>query len=254
MALLISLGGALCGFFTACSSNPAPVVPVSTRYTPYGGTSGSYVSNAGKWQNPYGASSAGGSSRRTVASLYSEVRVKRKILSDSCRGRTRKSMKPTYITIHSTQNWSKGADADRHALALKNNALGKLSWHYSIDDHHAVQHLPTDEQGNHADYDGPGNKHSIGIEMCENVGNNRAKTTERTAKLAAWLMYKNGIPLNRVVPHYRWPRWGKHPPNKNCPHFLLDNGKPGAKWQVFLRRVNGYYRQIATNPSKYAGR
>lgn len=163
-------------------------------------------------------------------------------------------MNPTYITIHSTQNWSQGADADRHALALKRNALGKLSWHYTTDDRHAVQHLPTNEQGNHADYDGPGNKYSIGIEMCENPGNNREQTTDRTAKLTAWLMHKHGIPLNRVVPHYRWPRMGKNPANKNCPHFLLDNGRPGPKWQGFLRQVDGYYRQISANPSNYAGR
>ena len=34
--------------------------------------------------------------------------------------------------------------------------------------------MPTNEQGEHADFDGPGNRYSIGIEMCENRGNNRA--------------------------------------------------------------------------------
>lgn len=243
------------GIFAACSSNPAPVISVDSNYKPYGGSDGvvaSLTSKFGDWVSPYKGSSS--SSGQSASSLYSQVAVKANYLPYSCRGRTRKSMKPTYITIHSTQNWSKGADADRHALALKNNALGKLSWHFTIDDHHAVQHLPTNEQGNHADYDGPGNKYSIGIEMCENPGNNRAQTTDRTAKLAAFLMYKHGIPLSRVVPHYRWPRWGKNPPNKNCPHFLLDNGRPGPKWQGFLQQVDRYYRQIAANPSSYAGR
>jgi len=153
-------------------------------------------------------------------------------------------MSPRYITIHSTQNWSRGADANRHSLALKRGALGRLSWHYTTDEDRAVQHLPTTEQGNHADYDGPGNRYSIGIEMCENPGNSRTETMNRTAKLAAWLMVKHNLPVSRVVPHYKWPRKGKNPPNKNCPHFLLDNGRPGKKWQGFLNKVNSYHRQI----------
>ena len=162
-------------------------------------------------------------------------------------------MIPRYITIHSTQNYS--ADARKHALALKNGALrspktrygnriGYMIWHFTVDDKVAIQHMPTTEQGEHADFHGPGNRLSIGIEMCEHRGSSRAATVERTAKLAAILMKKNRIPLKNVVPHYHWPRRGKNPPNKNCPHFLLDHGRPGAKWRGFLRRVNYYYGQL----------
>lgn len=160
-------------------------------------------------------------------------------------------MKPQYITIHSTQNYTAGAE--RHSVALKRGALrsakrpggnriGYLIWHFTVDDGVAIQHMPVTEQGEHADFAGPGNRLSIGIEMCENRGNNRAVTIEHTAMLTAKLMYENGIPLSRVVPHYHWPRAGKNPPNKNCPHFLLDNGRPGAKWRWFLSRVNFYYK------------
>lgn len=162
-------------------------------------------------------------------------------------------MKPRYITIHSTQNYT--ADAERHSLALKRGALrspktrtgnriGYLIWHFTTDENVAIQHMPTSEQGEHADFSGPGNRLSIGIEMCEHRGNNRRATTERTARLTAVLMKKNGIPLRNVVPHYHWPRKGRNPANKNCPHFLLDNGRPGAKWREFLGRVNYYYRRI----------
>ena len=162
-------------------------------------------------------------------------------------------MTPRYITIHSTQNFTAGAE--RHSQALKNGALrsaitkygnriGFLIWHYTVDDDTAIQHMPTSEQGEHADFHGPGNCQSIGIEMCENKGNNRARTIEHTAMLTAVLMKRNNIPLRNVVPHYHWPRRGKTPPNKNCPHFLLDNGRPGAKWRWFLGRVNLYYRQL----------
>ena len=162
-------------------------------------------------------------------------------------------MVPRYITIHSTQNFT--ADARQHSLALKHGALrspitpngnriGYLIWHFTVDDHLAIQHMPIHEQGEHADFHGPGNRLSIGIEMCENRGSNLQTTIERTAKLTAILMQKNHIPLRNVVPHYHWPRHGKHPPNKNCPHFLLDNGRPGYKWRSFLGKVNYYYRQL----------
>ncbi|MGC6427814.1 MAG: N-acetylmuramoyl-L-alanine amidase family protein [Akkermansiaceae bacterium] len=181
----------------------------------------------------------------SASSLYRQVGVKKDYLSYWARGRSRKAMSPRYITIHSTQNWSRGADANRHSLALKKGALGRLSWHYTVDEDRAVQHLPTNEQGNHADFDGPGNRYSIGIEMCENAGNSRSDTVERTAKLAAWLMERYNLPVSRVVPHYKWPRKGKRPANKNCPHFLLNNGKPGAKWRAFQRKVESYHRQIS---------
>ncbi len=162
-------------------------------------------------------------------------------------------MSPRYITIHSTQNYT--ADARKHSQALKNGALrspktrygnriGYLIWHFTVDDKVAIQHMPTSEQGEHADFHGPGNRLSIGIEMCEHRGSNKRATIERTAKLTAILMKKHNIPLRQVVPHYHWPRAGKRPPNKNCPHFLMDNGRPGKKWSWFLSRVNDYYQRL----------
>lgn len=164
-----------------------------------------------------------------------------------------RAMSPRFITIHSTQNWS--ADAWKHSQALKNGALrapkrrggnriGYLIWHFTVDDKVAVQHMPTNEQGEHADFDGPGNRYSIGIEMCEHRGSNLNATVDRSARLAAYLMIKNGIPLRNVVPHYHWPRRGASPPNKNCPHFLMTNGKPSTKWRGFLGKVDYYYRQM----------
>lgn len=158
-------------------------------------------------------------------------------------------MRPRYITIHSTQNYSAGAD--RHALALKNgklrsrkvhggNRIGYLTWHYTVDDRVSIQHLPDNEQGEHADFDGPGNNSSIGIEMCEHRGSDLNATIERTAQLTAKLMIQHGIPIQNVVPHYHWPRAGRSPAHKNCPHFLLDNGKPGRKWRWFQAKVEMY--------------
>jgi N-acetylmuramoyl-L-alanine amidase len=186
--------------------------------------------------------------------MLREVNLKVDMVRRGTHGRkVVRPMTPRYITIHSTQNYS--ADAYKHSLALKNGALrsaktrygnriGYMIWHFTVDDHVAIQHMPTTEQGEHADFHGPGNRLSIGIEMCEQRGCSRSATIERTAKLTAILMKKNCIPLRNVVPHYHWPRRGKHPPNKNCPHFLLDNGRPGAKWRGFLGRVNYYYQRL----------
>jgi N-acetylmuramoyl-L-alanine amidase len=190
----------------------------------------------------------------STSAMMREVRLKVDLVPKGTHGRrVVRPMKPRYITIHSTQNWT--ADAARHSLALKRGALrapkrrggnriGYLIWHFTVDDKVAIQHLPTSEQGEHADFDGPGNRYSIGVEMCEHRGSSRAATLDRTAKLSAVLMKKHGIPLKNVVPHYHWPRRGARPPNKNCPHFLLDNGRPGAKWRAFQGLVNYYYRRL----------
>ena len=201
------------------------------------------------------------SPERNAAALYKQVNIKKNLIPAGRHGRkVKRYMKPRYITIHSTQNYSPSADAWQHAKALNNgklkarkrrggNRIGYLTWHFSTDDTVAVQHLPTNEQGEHADFDGPGNKYSIGIEMCENRGNSRSGTIERTAKLAAYLMYKHKIPLKKVVPHYHWPRGGVSPAHKNCPHYLLDNGKPGAKWRGFQAKVNKHYKAITSGRS-----
>ncbi len=164
-------------------------------------------------------------------------------------------MTPRYITIHATENRSRGAGSYSHAQMLKrgalkgrHNTIGYVAWHFTVDDHSTYQSLPTNERGEHADYDGPGNRSSIGIEMCENRGNDRERTIDRTARLVAWLMREHGIPLSHVVPHMHW-RMIRHDDrrdlgHKKCPHFLLDQGRLGPKWQAFLSKVEGYRRRL----------
>lgn len=190
----------------------------------------------------------------STAALLREVNLKVDMVAKGTHGRkVVRPMTPRYITIHSTQNYSAGAE--RHSLALKRGALrspkrrggnriGYMIWHFTVDDRVAIQHMPTSEQGEHADFDGPGNRYSIGIEMCEHRGSSRAATLERTAKLTAVLMVRNNIPLRNVVPHYHWPRRGKKPPNKNCPHFLMDGGRPGPKWRGFLAKVDQHHQRL----------
>lgn len=211
-------------------------------------------SSAPKWESQMGAAGP----QVTPYQLYREANIKIDLIPRGVHGRKiYRPMQAQYITIHSTQNYTAGAE--KHALALKRGALratkrkggnriGYLTWHFTVEDGLAVQHLPTSEQGEHADFDGVGNNRSIGIEMCEHRGNNLAQTIERTAKLTAYLMYTKRIPLSNVVPHYHWPRYGTSPLHKDCPHFLLDDGKPGRTWRWFLSRVQLHYNRIIPGP------
>lgn len=184
--------------------------------------------------------------------IFRSVRLQQDMIPAGKAGRWKaRPMNPRYITIHSTQNFASAADAAQHSTALKrgslrgNNSLGYLTWHFTTDDRQTIQHLPANERGEHADFDGPGNRYSIGIEMCENRGSNRAITVDRTARLTAILMHAYDIPLRNVVPHYHWPRHRyKDNPHKNCPHFLLDNGRPGRTWKQYLARVDYYHQAI----------
>jgi N-acetylmuramoyl-L-alanine amidase len=157
-------------------------------------------------------------------------------------------LRASSITIHSTSN--RNATALQHARGMANGAFrgkskwnrtGYMTWHFTVDDVQAIQSLPLNIQGEHADHDGPGNTTSIGIEICEFRDRRRqAAAIDRAARLTAWLAQEKGIPLDRVVPHYHWPQWHFHGHQKNCPRILLDGGRPGARWAAFLRKVQEY--------------
>ena len=217
------------------------------------------ASPEGPFADPPSPSAPPGPSITPLQLLRQEVKVIPRLIPKGKYGRRLyRPMQPRFITIHSTQNPS--GDAFAHARALRagalrakqrpgGNRIGFLTWHFTVQDNLAIQHLPTTEQGEHADFNGPGNNYSIGIEMCENRGNNLAATIERTAKLTAYLMYCHRIPLRNVVPHYHWPRRGATPPTKNCPHFLLDRGRPGPKWNRFLGRVQAHFQRLQPGPA-----
>ena len=158
-------------------------------------------------------------------------------------------LRPTYITIHSTDN--RNATALQHASGMargafrgrtKWNRTGYMTWHFSVDDRVAIQSLPLNIQGEHADHDGPGNTSSIGIEICEFRSSARqAAAIDRAARLTAYVMHQTGVPLDHVVPHYHWPQRHFHNNQKNCPRILLEHGRPGPRWDAFLKRVRSYY-------------
>ncbi len=209
-------------------------------------------SNKGKhWESEISSGSGG---MVSPVGMLGEVRLKQDFIQSGKYGRRLyRPMFPRYITIHETEN--PDGDAYAHAKALKvgalrahqrpgGNRIGFLAWHFTVQQDVAIQHIPTREQGEHADFDGPGNNFSIGIEMCDHRGNSFPQTMARAAKLAAYLMREHNIPLNHVVPHYYWARVGTSPLHKPCPQQLMDGGQPGRKWAWFLSRVRAEYARL----------
>lgn len=153
-------------------------------------------------------------------------------------------MTPKWITVHDTANTNPGADAEAHAAYLKGDAAASrpASWHFTVDGGskhkdgtvkppQIYQHLPLRETGWHAgDWNGPGNMTSIGVEICENSDGDRAKAEDGAARLVAWLLWKLGLGLDRVVQHHHWS-------GKDCPRVL--RSRPGG-WEEFLAAVDKY--------------
>ena len=137
-----------------------------------------------------------------------------------------------YITIHNTGNTSTGAGAKNHAVYIKGDAAANLpaSWHITVDDKEAIQHLPFNESAFHAGDGGTGtgNRQSIGIEICMN--GDLLKATDNAAAITASLCEQYKIPIENVVQHNKWS-------GKNCPQ-MLRAGKPYS-WEVFIAKVQG---------------
>jgi len=149
-------------------------------------------------------------------------------------------MVPRWITIHDTGNPQPGANAAMHGRYMRSQAaiLNEVSWHFTVDDHEIRQHLPLDRNGWHAGdgLNGPGNRQSIGIEICENADGDRAAAEANAAKLVAHLIktVPSLLPFPEcVVQHNHWS-------GKNCPRVL--RGRPGG-WDGFLAMVERYLKE-----------
>lgn len=160
--------------------------------------------------------------------------IQEDIISDWRRNRPGRDTNPgAYITIHETGNAAKGADAAAHGAYLDSDAGERdmVSWHYTVDDHAIVQHLPDYETAYHAGDGkaGPGNSTSIGIEICVNAGGDFEAAKANAAALVRLLMEEHGIPLDNVVQHNRWN-------GKDCPKTI--RATTGA-WEAFLALCRG---------------
>lgn len=192
-----------------------------------------------------------------AATAPTGIGIRNALLPPNVHGRlVRRTMQPRFITIHGTEN--REGTAVQHARLLlhkgkrsRNNPRfgrsGWVTWHYTVDDRAIFQHLLPTEQGDHADYGGPGDRSSIGIEICEfRSAARQAAALDRAARLAASLANQYGIPAANIVPHKHWPRWDFRN-GKPCPRILLvrDRRAPGGwrlgqKWSRFTAQVDRY--------------
>ncbi|SPP92790.1 peptidoglycan recognition protein family protein [Bradyrhizobium vignae] len=146
-------------------------------------------------------------------------------------------MSPTSITIHNTDNSSRGANAAAHARYMKGPDAQKrqVSWHFTVDDKFVYQSIPTNEMAWHT-ATRQGNETSIGIEICMNSDMADVDACyDRAALLTAWLAYRLGmhIPSN-IYQHHDWS-------GKNCPRVLRAK-KNG--WADFLANVQNHFKNL----------
>jgi N-acetylmuramoyl-L-alanine amidase len=156
------------------------------------------------------------------------LEIIRDFIPQGRKNRPAKKMVPEWLCLHDTANANAKADAAAHAKYLRGDsaANAQVSWHFTVDDKRAVQHLPLDETAYHAGDggSGPGNTTSIGIEICENADGDRSKAEANAAELIISLLRQFGFGVDRIVPHKRWT-------GKNCPHLLL------PRWDAFIEGI-----------------
>lgn len=147
--------------------------------------------------------------------------------------------KVEYITIHNTNDIeeAKGTnDAEQYTRATFNQNMGDARVHYFIDETDCWQLLREDEVGWHAgDGRGDGNETTIGVEIImSGKGDAADKSAEdRGALLAAILLNRHGLSIDRLVTHQKWK------PAKKCPMYILPH------WNTFKASVEEYLKKIS---------
>ncbi|GAF23176.1 peptidoglycan binding protein [Bacillus sp. JCM 19047] len=152
------------------------------------------------------------------------MELKQDFIPQSNSNRPQTALRPTHITVHETANTSNGANAEMHARYVKgaDAQARQVSWHVTVDDTQAIQHLPFNEVGWHAGANG--NRQSIGIEICVNRDGNFPQARANAISLVRRLMNELSIGINSVVTHQHWT-------GKNCPANLLPS------WNQFIADV-----------------
>ena len=228
---------------------------VDPRYTYVSRGCAEYVEHLGIQENPYHQGWAAGKDygKKIIAILNNilsttsgttekentvKVNITKMISKKNCYiGQN----KPSYVVIHETDNWSKGADAKAHATAMKNGNLAGTV-HYYVDSKSIYQTLDHDD-GAWAVGDGKGkygitNKNSINIEICVNPETDYYTAVDKAEQLAAYLLKQYGWGTDRLKRHYDASR-------KHCPRRILDEGL----WPKFVEKTAAYMKGTSGNTS-----
>ena len=148
--------------------------------------------------------------------------------------------KPEWITIHNTPDINEAAgtnDAEQYARATFNGNMNGVSVHYYVDETGCWQLLREDEMGYHAadGKTGTGNSASLAIEIVmDGSGRDYDKAAEeRGALLAAILLHRHGLGIDRLTTHQHWY------PQKYCPAYILPH------WSAFKEKVESNLKALA---------
>ena len=218
---------------------------IDPRYTYVSRGCAEYVEHLGIQENPTGQGWAAGKNYGTqiieilnaILSTGKEesMNITKMISKKNCYiGQN----KPSYIVIHETDNWSKGADAKAHATAMKNGNLAGTV-HYYVDSKSVYQTLDHSD-GAWAVGDGKGkygitNRNSINIEICVNPETDYYKAVDKAEQLAAQLLKQYGWGTDRLKRHYDASR-------KNCPRRIQAEGR----WPEFVKKTAAYMKGATT--------
>ena len=136
--------------------------------------------------------------------------------------RPRTRLSPTSVTVHNTGNPNTTAQNNRDFFA--NHPQARVSYHWVVDDIHAIQCIPENEIAWHAG--AVANGQSLGVGVCEFADHRRqAEANSNAAKLIAQILRRYGWRLDQITTHKAWT-------GKNCPSQLL------PMWQRFLSLVS----------------
>lgn len=144
--------------------------------------------------------------------------------------------KPAWITVHNTADIDEAPgtnDAEQYARATYNNNMGDVVVHYYIDETDCWHILADDTVGYHA-ASVEGNYTSVAIEIIMDGSGKPydVQAEERGALLAAILLTKYDLGMDRLTTHNRWYS------AKYCPTYILPH------WNQFYAKVKAYYDQI----------
>ncbi len=186
--------------------------------------------------------------------------------------------KAQWVTIHNTDDLKQTlGDAERYVLATYNQAMGSCRPHFYIDETSVWQMLKAgtglcaaDPEGsaevNWSCGDGTvkdgGNVTSISLEVIMNENpTSDAKAKDNAARIAAWLLWKHGLTIDRLVTHTYWvnkaagktftdvdkqctnPIYGK----KWCPYYIFGSTNANIaykNWKAFKALVKGYLDKL----------
>jgi hypothetical protein len=136
---------------------------------------------------------------------------------------------PGYWVQHETANTDAGADADMHATYMRNgcpDANGnptQTSWHFTVDDHHIVQHIPiTEVTWQSADGSGPGNMSGVSCELCVNSDGDKALIRRNGEALCGTICAALGLTTDQIKRH--WDFNQADPDRHHCPDQMMNEG------------------------------